>query len=170
MKRHLLSALVATALFVPALAAADPTAAVWLRNPINVKITTTQARLGATASKNETTALTCVHLGHSIVSPRDIQSGLPTGQRQHKPLTCTARGATAGILRLFTALSTNENLPTVVFSGPGSETAVLTLTNANIASIDTRTEPEGYYFEIAFTYQKIKWEKDGVTFTDNWGG
>lgn len=118
---------------------------------------------------------------HSIVSPRDIQSGLPTGQRMHKPVVFTReRGAASPLL--FNVLCTNENLKTVRFDfvqagAGGAEEVYLTiiLTNANIASLDTRvplagdTDKPRDYEEIALTYQKIQiTAKGGTTATDDW--
>jgi type VI secretion system secreted protein Hcp len=112
--------------------------------------------------------LTCLKLSHSIVSPRDAASGLPTGKRMHKPLVLTVRSVSKSLLKLYSILANNENLNSVVFSLSGSDYSVLTLSNASVASIDTLSDADGLYFAIAFTYQKIRWEKDGVVFTDDW--
>lgn len=113
-------------------------------------------------------ALTCVRISHSVVSPRDVASGLPTGQRQHKPLVCSIRNVSKGVLSLMQALYVNENMKTATFTFGGADTSTLTLTNANIASFDTRSDADGLYFDITFTYQKIEWTKDGTTAADDW--
>jgi len=110
---------------------------------------------------------------HSVVSPRDPASGLPTGQRMHKPFVVTKAIGPAST-QLYTALFTNENLKTVVLTfisrGPKGElipTYSVKLYNANVASIDLRSSelikmgnnaPMPDYEEIAFTYQKIEIE------------
>ena len=56
-----------------------------------------------------------VGLSHSIVSPRDPASGLPTGKRQHKPLVITKYIDKATPL-LYNTLVMNENLTPVMLS------------------------------------------------------
>ncbi len=48
---------------------------------------------------------------HEVVSPRDAASGLPTGKRQHKPLTITHAVDKASPL-LMNVLTNNENVTT----------------------------------------------------------
>jgi type VI secretion system secreted protein Hcp len=144
---------------------ADKPSVIATRNTIT--LTATGAQSGAITAGNEA-PLTCVRFSHSIVSPRDAASGLPTGKRMHKPLICTTRNVSKGILRLFKVLTQNENLKSAVFTATGSDTSVLKLSNANVASIESRSDDSGLYFDIAFTYQKIEWTKEGVTFSDDW--
>ncbi|HNC96714.1 MAG TPA: type VI secretion system tube protein Hcp, partial [Myxococcota bacterium] len=40
---------------------------------------------GSVTQKGREGKIGVIAVSHSIVSPRDPQSGLPTGQRQHKP-------------------------------------------------------------------------------------
>lgn len=120
---------------------------------------------------------------HEIVSPRDIQSGLPTGQRMHKPLTLTKEIDCSTPL-LMNALVTNENLKDVVLQlwqqdrgGRDAPFFTIHLINANISvyrlllSFDgsepvQHTERE----EFTFTYQKITWtwESGAITSGDDW--
>jgi type VI secretion system secreted protein Hcp len=128
-------------------------------------------------------------VSHSVASPRDLATGLATGKRQYKPLVITKEVDRSSPL-LYTALATNENLTSFVlqFVAPAVATAgaaglekliyTITLTNANIASIDLRMadnlEPAlagiPMYEEIAFTYQKIQWTwaDGGITAADDW--
>ena len=130
-----------------------------------------------------------IAVSHSILSPRDIQSGLPTGQRMHKPFVITKELDKATPL-LYTALCTNENLKSVEIkfhtpqlraaTGMGNEVNHFTikLTNANIASIDFRManirhadlQKFNEYEELALTYQKIEWtwNDGGITAGDDW--
>lgn len=114
-----------------------------------------------------------VSLGHEIVSPRDPQSGLPTGQRQHKPLTITKYIDKATPL-LYNALVMNENLTRVLltFYRPDRDGVpvvyyTVELRNANVVTISDRllnTE------QVSFTYQKIiwTWTEGGITAQDDW--
>ena len=124
---------------------------------------------------------------HSVVSPRDPQSGLPTGKRQHKPFVITKEIDKSSPL-LYNVLATNENLSTVTIkfwtpqvksaTGVGTEVQSYTvkLTNANIASItfhdtaDKTTTDEAPKEDVAFTYQKIEWtwNDGGITSADTW--
>ena len=123
---------------------------------------------------------------HEIISPRDSASGLPTGKRQHKPITITKEIDKSTPL-LFQALVSNENLTEVIIrfyapdnKGTGVEKLVYTikLTNATIGSIaedmlNNKTE-DGIRMPvlemISFAYQKIEWvwTDGGITANDDW--
>jgi type VI secretion system secreted protein Hcp len=106
-------------------------------------------------------------ISHEIVSPRDPASGLPTGQRQHKPITITMTWGPSTPLFL-NALVTNENLSSVVIGlvQNGQQVATIKLTNANLAQFDQHGE--NVVFEL--TYQKIEWTwiDGGITASDDW--
>ena len=125
-----------------------------------------------------------------VVTPRDPQSGLPTGQRQHKPIMFQVPWGPV-MAQLQQCLSTNENLKTVILeyrkpnvtaqTGVGSEelTEVITLTNANISEIKHHTVFRGSgavrsrsaeVADVFVTYQKIQIEnkKGGTTTEDDW--
>jgi len=122
---------------------------------------------------------------HSIISPRDPASGLPTGKRQHQPLTILKENDRSTPL-LWSALVNNENLTSVVLNfwtvvaanGAQKLTYSITLTNANISSIkDSLLDNEDPALaaypqreEISFTYQKIQWTwtEGGITASDDW--
>jgi type VI secretion system secreted protein Hcp len=144
---------------------------------------------GSVTQKGREKTSMVIAVSHSIVSPRDPQSGLPTGQRLHKPFIITKELDQATPL-LYNVLCTNENLNSVTIkfwtpqikatTGQGSEVQHYTvkLTNANIASIDFRManirHPDlvkfAEYEEIAMTYQKIEWtwNDGGKTAGDDW--
>jgi type VI secretion system secreted protein Hcp len=139
---------------------------------------------GSVTQKGREDTIMVIAVNHSVVSPRDPASGLPTGKRQHKPYVITKELDKASPV-LFNALCTNENLPEWKLefwspSGSGKEVQHFTvkLTNANIASIDFRMlnnkHPENMqlkeYEEIAFTYQTIEWTwmDGGITASDDW--
>ena len=144
---------------------------------------------GSVTQKGREDSIAVIAYHHSVVSPRDPQSGLPTGQRMHKPFT-VVKATDKATPPLYTALCTNENLTEVTIdfwkpqlkaaTGVGSEVQYYTvkLTNAGIASITAMMpnveDPTQQKFdmqeEVAFTYQKIEWVwKDGnVVAMDDW--
>lgn len=145
---------------------------------------------GSVTQRGRTNSIMVIAVSHSIVSPRDMASGLPTGKRMHHPLVITKELDKSSPV-LYSMLVNNENIteftldfwgtsPTAGATGAGAEIQKYTikLTNANIASIDFRMlnnkNPElmryAEYEEIAFTYQKIEWTwKDGgIMAMDDW--
>jgi type VI secretion system secreted protein Hcp len=144
---------------------------------------------GSVTQKGREDAIGVIAVSHNVMTPRDPQSGLPTGQRMHRPFVITKELDKSTPI-LYNILCTNENVTEATFkfwtpqikaaSGVGSEVQHYTvkLTNANIASIDFRmanirnvdlakfTE----YEEIAFTYEKIEWtwNDGGITADDSW--
>lgn len=144
---------------------------------------------GSITQKGREDSIGIIAISHSIISPRDPQSGLPTGQRMHKPFVFTKELDKATPL-LYNILCTNENVTEAIFkgwtpqikaaTGVGSEVQHFTikLTNANIASIDFRMynirDPNLVKFteseDISCTYQKIEWTwtEGGITADDDW--
>jgi type VI secretion system secreted protein Hcp len=119
----------------------------------------------------------------AIMSPRDPQSGLPTGQRMHMGVEVVGRNC-KGVPLLWNVISTNETLTSVVINfwsqhgaGAGVTQAIyyyVTLTNASIATMEHMTsEIDGtLFFRARLTYQKIEWnwKQGGITATDDWIG
>jgi type VI secretion system secreted protein Hcp len=144
---------------------------------------------GSVTQKGREKSIEVVGYSHSIVSPRDPQSGLPTGARMHKPFVIQKELDKSSPI-FYNVLCTNENLTEVTLkfwtpqlkaaSGVGSSVQHYTikLTNANIASIDsvmqeashTELTKEAHIEKIAFTYQKIEWtwNDGGITAMDDW--
>ncbi|NTW51638.1 MAG: type VI secretion system tube protein Hcp [Chlorobiaceae bacterium] len=120
---------------------------------------------------------------HEIVSPRDSYSGLPTGQRIHKPLTFIKEIDCSSPL-LLNALVTNENLKEVVLQlwhqdrgGRDAAFYTIRLINASLAAYklvlsmdgsDAAQHPEREEFSL--TYQKITWtwEPGAISASDDW--
>jgi type VI secretion system secreted protein Hcp len=129
--------------------------------------TATGQKQGAITGDGPGGVMILIGLSHAIVSPRDAASGLPTGKRQHKPITITKQ-LDKSSPKLLNALVQNENLTAVTFTltRGGTAYATVKLTNANVAS----REQKGEYEEIAFTYQKITWTwiDGGITAEDDW--
>ena len=121
---------------------------------------------------------------HEVVSPRDAASGLPTGKRQHKPLTITKEIDKSSPL-LMTVLTNNEQITKWELrfwqpSPTGQEVQHYTveLENASIASIRSEMLNNKYSENmnhkerehVAFCYQKITWTwmDGGITASDDW--
>jgi type VI secretion system secreted protein Hcp len=139
---------------------------------------------GSVTQKGREGAIMVIAVSHEIISPRDPQSGLPTGKRMHKPLVITKELDRSSPL-LYNALCTNENITEFVleFFGPNQaglekEIYSIQLVNASIADIkftmlnneNPATAKFAPYEEIAFTYQKITWTwmDGGITASDDW--
>ncbi len=139
---------------------------------------------GSVTQSGREDSIMVIGYSHEIVSPRDAASGLPTGKRQHKPLTVTKEIDKATPL-LTNLLVNNENVSALEVrfwqpSPTGAEVQHYTveLTNASVASI--RTEmlnnkyPENMQHKerehIAFCYQKVTmtWTDGGITAEDDW--
>jgi type VI secretion system secreted protein Hcp len=144
---------------------------------------------GGVVQKGRDGKIMVIAVDHDITSPRDPQSGLPTGRRRHMPIKMTMEIDRATPL-IFNALSTNENLPEVTLdfwspqnkggAGVGSEVQhySIRLTNENISAIHfampNNKNPDLMRYtetiEVSFTYQKIEWiwKDGGVMATDSW--
>jgi type VI secretion system secreted protein Hcp len=144
---------------------------------------------GSVTQKGREGKIQVIAVSHSIISPRDPASGLPTGKRMHKPFTITKELDKSSPL-LYNVLVNNENVSewelqfwTPQLSakqGVGSEVQHYTvkLINANIASIDFRMANNKHpdlmkfaeYEEVAFTYQRIEWtwNEGGIMASDDW--
>jgi type VI secretion system secreted protein Hcp len=129
--------------------------------------TATGTKQGAITGDGSNGTMILIGLSHEIRSPRDAASGLPTGKRQHKPLTIR-KELDKSTPKLLMAMITNENLSNVTFTltRSGSPYMTIKLTNASVASrVQTGTTEE-----IEFTYQKIEWTwtDGGITAMDDW--
>lgn len=116
---------------------------------------------------------------HEVVSPRDAASGLPTGKRQHKPVSVTKPVDKATPL-FHGAFVTGRALPSVEVllvrtdrSGTPAPYFSIRLTNATIADVSTSgaagagtptTE------QVALVYEHIEWEHEsgGTMASDDW--
>lgn len=111
--------------------------------------------------------ITLTGLTHEIISGRDAASGLPTGKRQHKPITVTKELDKSSPL-LLGALAGNENLTSVLIGllRNGTQVATIKLTNASISGYVTHGMTESW----SFTYRKIEWTwtDGGITAQDDW--
>ncbi|HEV2217261.1 MAG TPA: type VI secretion system tube protein TssD [Candidatus Dormibacteraeota bacterium] len=128
------------------------------------------------ASKAGANTIVVVAYQYSVISPRDPQSGLPTGQRQHHPVVITHElGASSP--QFFTAVVTNETLDSVVISFSktqtnGRETVfyVVTLTDATISELHQYSSGSTVLEDISFTFRKIEQldKLAGTQGSDDW--
>jgi type VI secretion system secreted protein Hcp len=120
---------------------------------------------------------------HSLEIPRDTHTGLPVGQRIHKPYTVTKHKDKSSP-KLFQACCSGETC-SVVFDyyritpeGKEEKYFTITLDNAIIVSLREFTpltflEENKQYRdmeEVMFTYEKIVWTyvPDGIEAEDSW--
>ncbi len=103
---------------------------------------------------------------HEIVSPRDPASGLPTGKRQHKPITISKEWG-ASTPQFYKAMVAGEVLTEVIIElwQQGVHVATTKLTGARVVNVAV-----GPRQTVSFTYQKIEWMyvPGNVTATDDW--
>jgi type VI secretion system secreted protein Hcp len=121
---------------------------------------------------------------HNIIIPRDPQSGQPTGQRVHQPVTITKVYDKSSPL-LYQALCSGERLPRVEIkwyrtSPAGKQEHYFThvLEDAVIVDINAAMpncqDPGQAHFthleEVSMTYRKITWEHvvAGTSGSDDW--
>ncbi|MDR1079656.1 MAG: Hcp family type VI secretion system effector [Deltaproteobacteria bacterium] len=120
---------------------------------------------------------------HAVEIPRDTHTGLPTGQRIHRPLTVTKRKDQASPL-LFRACCTGENVDLELdhyrIKSDGTEEKYFTVKVEEAIVVDMReytpvtfvpdNKPFSDMEDVSFTYSKITWTyNDGnVEFTDDW--
>jgi type VI secretion system secreted protein Hcp len=139
---------------------------------------------GSVTQKGREGKILVISAQHEIVSPRDPQSGIPTGKRMHKPFMII-KELDRSSPQLYDALCTNENLTearldfyTTTPTGQEKNHYTVRLTNANIASIsfkmanirNPRLVRLAEYEEVSFTYQKIEWtwNEGGIIAADDW--
>jgi len=120
---------------------------------------------------------------HAVEIPRDTHTGLPTGQRIHKPLTITKHKDQASP-KLFKACSTGEQVALELdfyrIKPDGTEEKYYTIKVEEGIIVDMRENtpltflPENKPYhdmeDVSFTYSKITWTyNDGnIEFTDDW--
>ncbi|WP_437618424.1 type VI secretion system tube protein TssD [Sorangium sp. So ce1151] len=162
-----------------------------LQAHLKVKGLTQGAIDGSITQKGREKTIAVIQVHHSVVSPRDPATGMPSGKRQHKPFVITKELDKSTPL-LYNALVNNESITEfeLKFYTPGTAASknvgkeqnhyTVKLINATVASIDfimenTRKPGEAQapeYERIAFTYQKIVWsydDGDGAReATDDW--
>lgn len=138
----------------------------------------TQGRIkGGSTLKGHEGTIEVEAVSHEVLAPHSAASGLPTGKRQHKPLTIT-KAIDKSSPMLMSALTNNENISSweLMFytkTGKGTEKLSYTikLTNASIVSIKLETDADGHTHElVSVAYKKIEWvwADGGIMAQDDW--
>jgi type VI secretion system secreted protein Hcp len=139
---------------------------------------------GSVTQRGREDSIMVIAASHEVISPRDAASGLPSGKRQHKPITITKEVDKSSPL-LYRALVDNENITEWVLqfwrpSRTGKEEQFYTveLVNASIAGIQfemlNNKYPENMQHKerehVSFCYQRIiwTWVDGGITAEDDW--
>ena len=121
---------------------------------------------------------------HTLTSPRDATTGLPTGKRQHAPLRVTKEIDKSTPL-LMNAWANNEKLTDFELrfwrpslSGQEVQFYTIKLYNAHIVSIQqemlNNKVPENMQYlereHLTFVYERLEriYEDDGITAEDDW--
>lgn len=140
---------------------------------------------GSVTQAGREDSIMVIGYNHEIVSPRDASSGLPTGKRQHQPLSITKEIDKSSPL-LMNALINNEKITEMTLrfwqpSKTGQEVQYFTIQLQDAAIVDINQEmlnnkyPENMQHKerehISFVYQTITWtyEDGGISTSDHWG-
>ncbi|MDR2340370.1 MAG: Hcp family type VI secretion system effector [Deltaproteobacteria bacterium] len=127
--------------------------------------------------------ITVFKVDHEVEIPKDTHTGLPTGQRIHKPLTVTKHKDQASP-KLFKACCTGEQSEVTLdyyrIKPDGTEEKYFTVKLEDAIVVNAReytpetflpdNKPYSDMEEISFTYSKITWTyNDGnIEYTDDW--
>ncbi|MCB9838252.1 MAG: type VI secretion system tube protein Hcp [Phycisphaeraceae bacterium] len=128
--------------------------------------------------------ITVLGFSHSISTPRDSASGLPTGRRQHKPFTIT-KPIDKSTPLLMNALVRNDVFEVIEISSAdalfprGIDVPAgpirYALVGARVASVSPFTRGMGpdavvYMEQVEIVYDRIivTWEDGGITAQDDW--
>jgi type VI secretion system secreted protein Hcp len=135
---------------------------------------------GETTQKGEEGKLIGLGFGFELNSPRDASTGFPTGRRQFKPVTFVKEWG-AATPQILNALSTNENLTSVLFEfvkseadGKSSVFQTVKLTDASVSDVTQSTSAIGSplheYETISLTFRKIEITNNigKTTYQDDW--
>jgi type VI secretion system secreted protein Hcp len=139
---------------------------------------------GSVTQAGREDSIMVIGFSHEIDSPRDAASGLPTGKRQHKPLTIIKEIDKSTPI-LMNVLVNNENITNLSLqfwqpsrSGKEFQYFTIELVNASIADIKQEMLDNAYpenmriaaREHVSFTYQKIikTWTDGGISAEDNW--
>jgi type VI secretion system secreted protein Hcp len=122
-------------------------------------------------------------IDHSVEIPRDTHTGLPTGQRIHKPLTITKHKDQASP-KLYKACCTGEQATVTIdlyrIKPDGTEEKYYTIKLEEAIVVTMReftpltflpdNKPYHDMEEVSMTYSKISWTyNDGnIEFVDDW--
>jgi len=163
---------------VPGIVQAETPANILLRRSFYVSMEgQTQGKLkGGSMQPNRQSWMEGFWYEHSVVIPRDPQSGQPTGQRRHLPLTFV-KPFDAASPQIFTALTRGERMRkvTVLFVRPGAERqevvyATIELEDAIVVDVRRFTQGNVLLEEVSLIYRKINITDpvNGTSGADDW--
>ena len=143
---------------------------------ITIKVTGHHTGVFKGDDNSRTGLITVIAYQYELTSPRDAASGLPTGHRQHHPVTIThALGGSSP--EFLNSAATNEVLTSVVITfnrvdrnGKEINFYTVKLTNATITLVKQYTSGSSVLEDVSFTFQKIE-QDDNIaktTFLDDW--
>ncbi len=129
-------------------------------------------------------AILVYSMDHAVEIPRDTHTGLPSGQRIHKPLKVLKHKDQASPL-LFQACCSGEHISSFELdfyriSDKGQEEHYFTIKLENAIIVEMReftpttfleeNKPYHDMEEVFFSYEKIVWtyEPDGIESEDDW--
>ena len=159
----------------------SPQAASASGSPISGKCTGVKQGVikGSVTTKGREGTYAITALNHGITTPRDSATGLPTGRRQHRPITFTM-GVDQATPQFLTALTTNESLTctfnffkTFTIGGKTTEKNYfrVQLGGARVTDYSLSGRPGGAdTVTFSLAYQQISWTvtDGGFTAADDW--
>ncbi len=138
---------------------------------------------GDCTQKGREDTILCYNLDHSVEIPRDTHTGLPTGQRIHKPFKITTHIG-KHTPKIFQACCTGEHLDVELeayqINEKGQEEKYYTVKLQEAIVVEAREwypttfleENKAYRHmqDVFFTYETIIWTyvKDGIESEDSW--
>jgi type VI secretion system secreted protein Hcp len=139
---------------------------------------------GDCTQKGREKTILVYEVDHMVEIPRDTHTGLPTGQRIHRPFVITKHKDNA-TPKLFQACCSGEQFKEVLLKsfrinekGQEEHYFSVKLENAIIVQMHDFKPltflPENKFYhdmeKVAFTYEKVIWtyETDGIEAEDNW--
>lgn len=138
---------------------------------------------GDCAQQGREKMVLCYSMEHNVEIPRDTHSGLPTGQRIHRPLTVTTHMG-KHTPKVFQACTSGEQMDVEIqqfrINEKGQEEKYFTIKLENSIIVNARewfpptfleeNKPYQHMQEISFTYETIIWTyvPDGVEAQDSW--
>jgi type VI secretion system secreted protein Hcp len=138
---------------------------------------------GDCPQKDREKMILCYGMDHNVEIPRDTHTGLPTGQRIHKPLTVTTHMGKYSP-KLFQACASGEQMDVDIdmywISDKGLEEKYFQIKLKNAIIVNAREwfpytfmeENEHYKHmnDYSFTYETIIWTyvTDGIEAQDSW--
>ena len=116
--------------------------------------------------------------GHSLTQEQDAASGVPTGRRQHKPVTIRMDASCGGSVAVYNAMVNNENVTEWELSfwrpsqaGKEEQFYTIVLEDARVVGISSSGGATlSVELIVAFSYRTITWNHldSGDSVSDDW--